>query len=161
MRISFRFAVLTLCMIAAVLMSGCLGGKPPSSSPAEPPGILLDYQRTGGIAGVSDRLVIFDNGVALVASRQSNIETTFNQTELDRIDAVFSEAGFASLEGNYTSRRGSADLLQYSIRYQGKTVITEDTAVPPGLEMVIDELNRILAVHAGSTAGSRLPIIAL
>ena len=35
--------------------------------------------------------------------------------------------------------------MQYSIRYQGRTVNTEDTAIPPTLEPVIEEMNRILS----------------
>ena len=159
MRIRYRLAALAVIMILAVLVSGCLGARAPAASPAEPPGVLLDYQRTGGIAGTNDRLVIFDNGIALVATRQSNIETTINKTDLDRIDTLFSAAGFVSLEGNYTSQRNVADILHYRISYHGKTVNTEDTAVPPGLEPVIMELNRILASYSSSSTGPYLPVI--
>ena len=53
------------------------------------------------------------------------------------------------LEGNYSARHGSADLIKYTISYHGKTVTTEDTAIPPALQSVIDELNRVLATSAG------------
>ena len=43
--------------------------------------------------------------------------------------------------------------MQYSISYQGKTVNTEDTAIPPALEPVIKEMNRILSTGLNSGQG--------
>lgn len=150
-----------LCLITAVLVSGCTGFKTPSVSRAAPPAIFVDYQRSGGFAGVSDRVVIFDNGVMLLSDGRSNTESSLNQTQLERIGAVFTTAKFAELEGNYTSGRGGADLFQYSISYHGKTIRTEDTAIPPPLQPVIDEMDSILAAGmAGSRpAGNALPRI--
>jgi hypothetical protein len=117
---------------------------PPVSRPSAPV-LFADYQRTGGIAGVNDRLVIFDNGVTLVSNRTTSREILLNQSDLEQISAVFDAAQFPMLEGNYTSRRGGADFLQYSISYRGKTVLTEDTAIPPPLEPVIREMTRVLS----------------
>ena len=52
------------------------------------------------------------------------------------------------LEGNYSARHGSVDLIKYTISYHGKTVTAEDTAIPPSLQSVIDELNRVLTMSA-------------
>jgi hypothetical protein len=136
----------SLCIITAALESGCVGVRTPSITQSDPPGVFLDYQRTGGIAGVNDRLVIFDNGVSVISSRMINSEVTLNKTELDQISNLLRENKFSSLEGNYTSRRGGADLMQYTLTYRGKTIRTEDTAVPPALQPVLDEMNRILAL---------------
>jgi hypothetical protein len=48
------------------------------------------------------------------------------------------------LQANYPSPRGSNDLVKYSISYHSKTVTTEDSAVPPSLVSLIDEMNRIV-----------------
>ena len=131
-------------VIAALVLTGCLGFR---NIPLPVPGgpvLLVDYQRSGGIAGLSDRLVVFDNGAGLVSSRTTSREIQLNATELEQITTIFAKAKFADLEGNYTSRRGGADLMQYSISYRGMTVNTEDTAVPADLEPVIADLNRIL-----------------
>ena len=150
-----------ILVVAALVLTGCLGLKtPPVSRPAAPT-LFVDYQRTGGIAGVNDRVVIFDNGVTLVSSRTSSREILLNQSELEQISAVFDVGQFSMLEGNYTTSRGGADFLQYSISYRGKTVNTEDTAIPPSLEPVIKELNHILSTGLGSgQANSPLPRIA-
>jgi hypothetical protein len=104
----------------------------------------VDYHRTGGIAGFDDRIVIFDNGAAVISSGLASREIKLNQTDIDRITSAFTAAQFSQLEGNYTARRGSADIFHYTISYHSKTVNTEDSATPPLLQPVIDELNGIL-----------------
>lgn len=145
--------ICAVLVVTAVVLTGCSGTKTlPVPNPAEPT-LFADYQRTGGIAGVNDRLVIFDNGVALVSSRTTSREIQLNLSDLERISAVFEAAKFTTLEGNYTSLRGGADFMQYSISYRGKTVNTEDTAIPPTLEPVIEEMNRILSTGLSSGQG--------
>ena len=145
--------ICAMLVVAMLVLTGCLGVKtPPVSRPAAP-ALFVDYQRTGGIAGVNDRLVIFDNGITLVSSRTTSREILLNQSDLEQISTIFDAAQFSILEGNYTSRSGGADLMQYSIRYQGRIVNTEDTAVPSPLEPVIKEMNRILinGLNSGQT----------
>jgi hypothetical protein len=160
LKIRIWLAFFSLGMIAAVFMSGCLGVKTPPLSSSVPPSVFVDYQRTGGIAGLNDRVVIFDNGVTLLSKRAANTEIHLNQTELERISNLFGESAFSNLEGNYTSPRGGADFMQYTISYHGKTVHTEDTAIPSSLQPIIEEMNRILSLEMdrGQT-DSPLPII--
>ena len=143
--------ICAVLVVTAVVFTGCLGGKTPAVTDPANPTLFVDYQRTGGIAGVNDRLVIFDNGAGLVSSRTTSSEIQFNQSDLEQISSIFEAAQFKALEGNYTSLRGGADLIQYSVWYQGKTVITEDTAIPPSLEPVMNEMDRIL--DAGLNSG--------
>jgi hypothetical protein len=135
-------------IIAVVTVSGCLGSKTIPGSQPPSPAVLVDYYRTGGIAGFNNRLVIFDNGIALVSSKTANSEIDLNQTDLERIIMLFDQAQFPNLEGNYSARPGSVDLIKYSISYENKTVNTEDTAIPPSLKPVIAELNRIVGMGA-------------
>ena len=137
-------AVPVLCLIAVVIIGGCLGTRTVPANPATPPAILVDYHRTGGIAGFNDRLVVFDNGAAVISTGRVSREIMLNRTDLDRITSIFATAQFSMLEGNYSARRGSADLIHYIISYHGKTVNTEDSATPPPIQPVIDELNHFL-----------------
>jgi hypothetical protein len=133
-------------IIAAVMVSGCLGSKTTPEPNPKVPEVLVDYSRSGGIVGFNDRLVIFDNGIALVSSKTTNSEVNLNQTDIDNINILFNQAQFSQLEGNYSARAGSVDLIKYSISYENKTVNTEDTAIPPLLKPVITELNRIVGL---------------
>jgi len=152
-------AVFLIFLILAVTTSGCLGTRTPVTASPPLPTVLLDYHRTGGIAGVDDRIVIFNNGAALIATRAGNHAFQVNQSEIERIDRIFKQAGFDALEETYTSQSGGADFMRYSITYQNKTVITEDTTIPYTLQSVIRELNALLGAGSnqdpmsGSLAG--------
>ncbi len=134
------------CVIAVVMLSGCLGTKTLPVSRPLPPSIFVEYHRTGGSDGFDDRLVIFDNGVAVISGSTANREIKLNQTDLDKITGLFDQAQFPMLLGNYTARRGRADYIKYSISYHSKSVNAEDSAVPPSLQPVIDEMNRIVGM---------------
>ena len=90
-------AAFTIFILAIVLTGGCLGIKAPLVSRPEAPAILIDYQRTGGIANLNDRLVIFTNGAGLISGKNVNREISFNQTDLKRIDEIFLNAHFSSM----------------------------------------------------------------
>ena len=139
-----------------MVLSGCLGSKTIPGSQPQSPAVLVDYYRTGGIAGFNDRLVIFDNGIALVSSKTINSEIDLDQTDIDRIITLFDQAQFPKLEGNYSARPGSVDLIKYTISYESKTVSTEDTVIPPSLKPVIAELNRIVGMGASNEQTSLL-----
>ena len=148
--------ICVVLIIALVVVSGCLGSKTPPVSRPHAPAVLVDYYRTGGFAGFDDRLVIFDNGVAVVSSKTVNQEIEINKTDIDRIVTLFNQSQFPMLEGNYSARHGSVDLIKYTISYQSKTVDAEDSAIPPLLQPVIDELNRILTMTASTKQTSSL-----
>jgi len=137
--------VFVLCILVTVLSAGCLGEKAPAASGTAAPGVVLNYHRTGGIAGVDDRLVIFDNGYAVLSTRSSTQNFQVSKAELARILRLFESADFKSLEGNYTSRHMGADLMQYRITYFDKTIITEDSVIPDSLQPIITELNTIIS----------------
>jgi hypothetical protein len=136
----------TVLIMVLVIGSGCLGPKTPPVSRPSVPAVLVDYYRTGGIAGFNDRLVIFDNGVAVVSGKTLNQEIEINKTDIDRIVLLFNQSRFSTLEQSYSARPGSADLIKYTISFQNKTVEAEDTVIPLALQPVIDELNRILTL---------------
>ena len=153
------WVICVLFLITAVMVSGCLGSRTPPVSRPQVPAVLVDYYRTGGIAGIQERLVIFDNGVAIVSSKTENHEIGLNQTDIDRITQLFDQGRFSTLEGNYSGRHGSADLIKYTIIYHNKTVSVEDTVIPPSIQPIIDELNRIIRTSTTLAVQPSLTII--
>ena len=137
--------MLLVILLAVILAgAGCLGTKPAEANTTAPPAMLVDYHRTGGIAGLSDRLVIFDNGVAVISGKSTSSVVTLNATDLALIAVLFNQSDFAQLQANYSAPRGSADLITYTISYRGKTVTAAETSTPPALKVVIDQLNQII-----------------
>ena len=133
-----------------VACTGCLGANTPPVSRPPAPAVFVDYFRAGGIAGFDDRLVIFDNGAAIVSTKAGSRAIELNATEIEKISGLFAESQFSLLAANYPAPRGGNDLITYSISYHGKTITTEDSAVPPSLLPVIDQMNTIVK-NAGIT----------
>lgn len=136
--------ILALALLFCLSAAGCLGGKTSLVSRPAAPLVFIDYHRTGGISGFDDRLIIFDNGAAIVSTKTASREIVLNATESVRISDLFEEAGFSQLQANYPARHGG-DVMQYSIRYQNKTVTLEESAYPDTVKPVIEELDRIVA----------------
>jgi len=152
--------ILPLFLLILVLMgAGCLGTRILPANETAPPSIVVDYHRTGGTTGLHDRLVIFDNGVAVISEQSTSTEVFLNATDMALISVLFNESQFSQLQTNYPAPHESADLISYAISYHGKTVTAEDSAVPPSLETIIDELNRIL--QSAGTQRSAYPTIGL
>jgi hypothetical protein len=134
--------ILCACIIvAAVLLSGCIGQKKQTEVQPEPPAVLVTYERTGGIAGLDDRLVIFDNGAGVLMSRSGSTEISLTRLDMARINALFSEAQFSMLQANYPAFHTNANMVKYTISYHGKTVTVQDSAIPPSLQPVLNELD--------------------
>jgi hypothetical protein len=151
--------IIPCCLLILILAgAGCLGTKTPESAQI-PPAVLVDYHRTGGIAGIDDRLVIFDNGVAVISGRSGNTEILLTQNDLALIAVLFNQSQFSQLQTQYSAPGARTDLMTYTISYHGKTVTAEESAVPPSLLPVIADLNQILATAgAQKTAYPTLPV---
>jgi hypothetical protein len=137
--------VILLCILVLVLMgAGCLGTKAIPVNKTTPPSILVDYHRTGGTAGANDRLVIFNNGVAVISGGSANTEISLNDTDLTFISTLFNESDFSQLQANYPAPQQSPELMTYTVTYLGKTVTAQETDIPPSLETIIGALDSIL-----------------
>lgn len=148
------------CILVLLVLAGagCLGTKTPEPAQS-PPAILVDYQRTGGIAGVDDRLVVFDNGVAVISGRSGSTQILLNKSDLALIAVLFNQSQFSQLQGQYSAPGGSADLMTYTISYHGKTVTAAESAVPPALLPIIADLNHIVsAAGVQRTSYPTLPV---
>jgi len=132
-----HIAILLLCLAASLLAAGCV-------SEGDDDVAVVEYNRTGGIAGFDDRLVIYENGTATV-SRDGTV-TTFSPDPqaLARVRAIVASEAFQSLEESYLPQQQGYDLISYEVTAGGKGVRAEDGAVPAALEPLITELNEII-----------------
>ena len=137
------------------MTSGCLGEKTPVELQPVQPAVFVEYERSGGYEGLDERLVIFDNGAAIISGGKGSREIALNETELSHISDLLDAAGFLSLERSYSARPGAADVFRYTVTYSGHIVSAEDTAVPAVLRPLIEELNRILL--SGGHGGTDMP----
>lgn len=132
------------------MLLGCAGN--PEPTPTNGNGVMLTYERSGGIAGLRDELTIYNNGHYEVKRNGSETESTLDPGGLSHLENLIQLANFSELDGNYLPSGMIPDAFQYVITYhteEGKmhTVRTMTNSVPELLEPVLSELNQIIARH--------------
>jgi len=143
MRIKIMPVISLVLLILILAGAGCLGTRVAQANTTAPPAVLVDYHRTGGVSGMNDRLVIFTNGVAAISQGSATSELSLNDTDIAFLSVLFNESDFSQLQANYPASQQSPGHIIYTVTYMGKTVTAQDTDIPPSLETIIDNLNRI------------------
>ena len=108
------------------------------------PETFIEYTRTGGFAGFNDHLVISSDGTAIVTRWESVRQVQIPELTMRKLTAHLSAADFRSLKDEYPAPQEGADYFTYTLTHDGKTVVTEDTGVPPILVPIINTLNEII-----------------
>ena len=116
---------------------------------------LVDYQRSGGIAGLEARLTVSRSGVGVRTSR-GGARRVFrvSPAALAELERALEAADFPSLDPSYLPTTPIADGFSYTITHLGATVVTADGAVPEALAPVIAALDRLLVPDSAATAGA-------
>lgn len=124
--------------LAALLTFGCATVNSQAAA-------LVEYRRSGGIAGRDDRLVVHTDGTARLYRRGAVSDFTVGGDTLQRLRAALAGIRFETLRAEYLPPRQGADLFEYIVVYGNRRVRAMDTAVPPELESLIELLNGLLA----------------
>jgi len=140
--------ILSVLVFGLILISGC--SSPPAGNGEKPqhPGILVQYQRTGGIAGFNDQMVVFENGQVVYSRNTGSGTVTLSDDSLEELGDILESADFPSLAPDYPAGNPGADYFSYVIIYKGMTVTTETGGIPPELVPVIGRLDSLLADHS-------------
>lgn len=137
--------------MAAALVLGC-GAAAKHRAPQRS---LVDYRRTGGIAGVDVRLVVQNDGRATLTTgrlgppRGGTLPSRF----MKELRSTLARADFGQLKGSYTPDRPVYDGFTYAISHDGRTVEASDFAVPRQLQPLIDALERSINHLRGDDKG--------
>lgn len=127
-----------LKLLLATLVIGCATSRPQVPEP------FVEYQRSGGIRGLDDHLVITADGVAQLRRKAVRSEIALTEDVMQGLRDALSAIEFGQLRREYLPERPGADLFEYVITYEGHAVRTRDTAIPPELRELITVLNRII-----------------
>lgn len=116
-----------------------------ASAVTDEPAPLIEYSRTGGVAGLDDHLVLFANGSGTVTSRGITRSVRVPHPLMEDLISHITAADFPTLKEHYPAPTEGADYFTYSLTAGGTTVVTEDTGIPPLLVTIINTLNDIVS----------------
>jgi hypothetical protein len=129
-----------LLALVAIMGTGWLVGCGKASSA----GMLVEYRRSGGFAGLDDHLVIMEDGESILTRRSERYEFSLDRDTVGGLQSLFEDAAFSQLGRESLPSRQGADLFEYVVTYEGHTVRTMDGAVPPSLQPILDALAQIV-----------------
>jgi hypothetical protein len=140
-RIAFA-AALTLVLCSAVLGAGSRASAAELGCiPGRPGALLVAYTRTGGFAGIRERLRVYRGGQAeLVRGAGSPRELRLSCRRVQALRDALVASRFRSLSPLYAPDQPFADGFIESVSYGGRTVRVLTGADPPR------RLNRVLAL---------------
>ena len=128
-----------LATLFSLLVVGCA-----DDSVSQESTVLIQYQRSGGIRGIDQRLAIDGDGRATLTIDGDTSTITIDANVMSRLRRSIQDAEFAKLEGEYLPERPGADMYEYTITYQGHTVRAKETALPQSLRPIVGLLDAVL-----------------
>lgn len=139
--------VLVAAALTAAALVGC--GDDGDAPPAEG-GAAIEYVRTGGLAGVGERLKIGADGRAtLLTGGDAGPPRRFNvpAQQAEGVRQALDDADFAGLPTDEERSIPEPDGFNYAIRYRGHLVRREQAGLDPRLGRAIRLLDGIVAAH--------------
>ena len=142
---------LLLAGLLALLLVGCgdvggandeTGGGPTAKLKGP-----VTYERGGGIAGRRDRLVVQPDGSASLTTREKTRAIQLSAAELNALADKLEQTDLTSLPTKSTSPRSIPDAFGYRVMYEGKTVDTDQEAMPEELSPLLSELGTLVDRH--------------
>ena len=106
---------------------------------------LVELQRSGGITGREERLVVFNDGTARLWGRGPVADFTVAGDTLSRLRELLRTIKFDTLRTEYLPPRRGADLFDYLVTVEHHRIHTMDTAVPAPLQPLLQLLGGIIA----------------
>jgi hypothetical protein len=131
----------SILVALALLALGELGAAP-GAAPATP-AARIAYTATGGIAGISDRLVVSARGRAVltVSRGPRTYRRTLSHTAHQRLLRRIAAARVEHLRARYAPATRVADGIDRSLTFHGRTVtVLQGAAVPQALSQALAAL---------------------
>lgn len=101
---------------------------------------LIEFQRSGGIAGREDRVRVMSDGTAQLSRRGVAADFQVAPDTLTELRALIERVDFRAMRDEYLPARQGADLYEYVLTCKGRRIRTMDTAVPAELQPLVQLL---------------------
>ena len=123
---------------------------PASASPSPVPVTgpdqkLVTMTVTGGFAGVNQRVVLRGDGTVRTTDRGASRVDRTTAAEFTELRTLLGDPALDDVPG-FTIGAG-ADKFQYTLQFDGRTVLTDRSGDEPALDRLIDALSALLPAH--------------
>jgi hypothetical protein len=115
---------------------------------AAPAGVLVVFDRRGGLAGFADQISVRSDGAFTLTRQRPRAVTRSGRltaTELANLREVLARSGFATLPK--AEMGDTVDAYVYSVSYGGAQIVAQEGAVVPALGPVIADLSALVAKY--------------
>ena len=148
-RMSMDYVIRTALafFVLALPVAGCGDDDNPPGEPSS--GLLVAYQRSGGVAGVLEELRVQRSGEATVVVGPDRRRSTFTLggAELEQLESDLDAADLTDPEAP-PGDSGCADCFGYRIEYDGEEITWDDLDRPSqSLQAIAGDLGEIVADH--------------
>ncbi|OPX68294.1 MAG: hypothetical protein A4E37_00972 [Methanoregulaceae archaeon PtaB.Bin056] len=143
------YGLWALCVLLAfLLLAGCTEEAVPPGEKPEAPGVLIEYSRTGGIAGVMDYAVVFSDGWVVYNSIHHGTGGFYlGARDMELLRGLIRDADIPGLLDSYPAPVPGADYYAYRIIVGNRTISTETTGIPAPLVPVITTMDELISRH--------------
>lgn len=124
------------------------GPAPASASPSPVPVTgpeqkLVTMTVSGGFAGVSRKVVLRGDGTVRTMDRGRTTVRRTTAAQFRKLRTLLGDPALAEVPA-FSMNRGAADMFQYALQYDGRTVMTDRSSDEPALDRLIDALTELL-----------------
>lgn len=114
--------------------------------------IVVVYERSGGLAGVQEELVIRRDGICSFSENGRRKGFNLDQNTIQELRMLLAALPPAEELSQSESPRSGADFLSYRISYHGQVYRVTDLRMPDELAPLVARINEILAKHRQARA---------
>lgn len=130
---------MTLPTCASLILYGLAA----CTAPAPQDSVLVQYRRSGGIAGRTVTLVVSADGGARLTGRGTVEGFTVPADTLALLRELLGDQALDTLRDLYLPPHPGADRFQYDVTFRGRSVHTEDGAIPAALAPLVQLLGQL------------------
>lgn len=136
--------VIIVNFLATVFLMAC------AAPPAKP--VTLIFERSGGFAGLSDRLEInLTTGMTRLEQGTTVITTTISSAQRSSLQTLISGLDLASLAAMPSPPNQCCDLITYRIQIDTTIIHATDADLPVTLQPLVSALNAMIAEISSSS----------
>ncbi len=140
-----RILSFAMCLPAMLFTVSACSNQPSDQNDT----VAVDYYRSGGFAGLTDHLIIDNDGHCSLQRKNDRFEFDLLPADFQHLRELFRQADFFTLAAEYLPQKPGADMFTYIITYRNSgmehMVRTMDGSVPAALMPVITQLNSIVS----------------